>query len=90
MLFRSTPAPKSRNPVKTKRALLVASSAAPSVFARLSGDVTRLLKTAANLVGARTVGVLFIGLAAQKQQQELSKRSKKKARLLGQKLAEGK
>ncbi|MEI6757431.1 MAG: flavodoxin family protein [Chlorobium sp.] len=85
-----TPAPKSRNPVKTKRALLVASSAAPSVFARLSGDVTRLLKTAANLVGARTVGVLFIGLAAQKQQQELSKRSKKKARLLGQKLAEGK
>ncbi len=83
------PAPKSRNPVKTKRAILVASSAAPAVMARILGDVTRLLKAVANLIGARTVGILFIGLAAQKQQQELSKRSKKKARLLGQKLAEG-
>lgn len=83
-------APKSRNPAKTKRAVLVASSAAPAFFARFSGDVTRLLKVAANLVGARTIGILFIGLVAQKQHQELGKRSKAKARLLGQKLAEGK
>jgi NAD(P)H-dependent FMN reductase len=81
------PAPKSRNPKKTKRAVLVASSAAPAFLARFTGDVIRALKSAAGMLGARTIGILFVGLAAQRQHQELSSRVRKKARLFGEKLA---
>ena len=76
-------APKSRLPKKTKQALILCSSAAPSVMARFSGDVARLLKTAASMMGARVAGRLFIGLAAQQPHQELGLRAIKKARLLG-------
>jgi NAD(P)H-dependent FMN reductase len=83
------PAPKNRNPEKKKRAVLVASSAAPAFLADFTGDIMRRLKTAAGMLGARTIGTLFIGLAAQQQHQEISRRTRKKARLLGQKLAAG-
>ena len=81
------PGPKARRPEKSKRAVLVASSAAPGIIARLTGDVTKRLESAANMLGAKTIGTLFIGLAAQQQHQELSKRIIIKARKLGQKLA---
>ena len=84
-----TPAPKSRNPEKKKKAVLVASSAAPAFMARFSGDILKRLKTAASMLGASISGTLFIGLAAQSYHQELSKRTLKKAYLLGQKLAIG-
>ncbi|TLU84798.1 MAG: flavodoxin family protein [Chlorobium sp.] len=84
------PAPKARRPGKSKRAVLVASSAAPAFLARLTGDVTKRLKSAATMLGAETVGTLFIGLAAQQQHQELSKRTVNKAHKLGHKLAVGK
>ena len=84
------PAPKARRPGKSKRAILVASSAAPAILARLTGDVIKRLKYAAMLLGAKTVGTLFIGLAAQQQHQELSKRTIDKAQKLGRKLAAGK
>jgi len=82
-------APKARRPGKSKRALLVASSAAPGFLARLTGDVTKRLKSAATMLGAETVGTLFIGLAAQQKHQELSKRTIHKAHKLGHKLAAG-
>ena len=81
------PAPKNRTPKKTKKAVLVASSAAPAFIAKFTGDVTRALKSAAGMLGASTIGVLFVGLAAQQQHQELSAKVRKKARLLGEKLA---
>lgn len=80
-------APKARNPEKKRVAVLVGSSAAPAFFAKRTGDVLRLLKTAASLLGAKPVGTLFIGLAAQQQQKEISKSSKSKARVLGKQLA---
>ncbi len=83
------PAPKARRPGKSKRALLVASSAAPGFLARLTGDVTKRLKSAATMLGAETVGTLFIGLAAQQKYQKLSKRTIDKAHKLGHKLATG-
>jgi multimeric flavodoxin WrbA len=82
------PAPKSRGHVKKKKAILVGSSAAPAFFAKRSGDVLRLLKTAANLLGAKPVGTLFIGLAAQQKHKKIGKRSAGKARELGKKLVE--
>jgi NAD(P)H-dependent FMN reductase len=83
------PAPKSRNPKKTKQAVLVASSAAPAFLARFTGDVTRALQSAAGMLRAKTIGTLFVGLAAQQQHQEISNRTRKKAALLGKKLASG-
>jgi multimeric flavodoxin WrbA len=80
------PAPKTRATHRNKRAVVVASCAAPAILARLSTRMSGLLKTAADLLGAKTVGVLFMGLSAMKQDQRLSPRQKKKARILGKKL----
>lgn len=71
-------APKVRNKQKTKRAVIVASSASQSFIARLFTRMLGLLKGVSGLLGAKTVGVLFIGLAAGEQQQALGERTKKK------------
>jgi NAD(P)H-dependent FMN reductase len=80
-------APKVRNARKEKRAVVVASSAAPAIVARLRTPMVKLLREAAGLLGARTIGVLFIGLAAGEQRHQLGERARKKARHLGQELA---
>ena len=82
-----TASPKPRARQMPRRAVLVASSSAPAFVARLAFSIVKLLKQAAALLGARTVGVLFIGLAAREKQQNLSEGVGKKARLLGRKLA---
>lgn len=80
-------APKVRNERKPKRAVVVTSSAAPSLMARLLTRTAGLLKSTSALLGAKTVGVLFIGLAAREQHQRIDEGTKNKARLLGKKLA---
>ena len=80
-------APKMRNKEKKKRALVVASSAAPSFIARLSSKLIGVLKETAGILGAKTIGVLVIGLAAREEGQQIGERTRKKARLLGKKLA---
>jgi multimeric flavodoxin WrbA len=79
--------PVMRNKLKEKRAVLVFSSAAPSILVRLLTRIAGLLKTTAAVLGAKTIGVLSIGLCAEKPDQELSQRTKTKARKLGKKLA---
>jgi len=71
---------------KPKKAVVVASSAAPSLMALLFTQTTGLLKKAAGLLGARTVGVIFVGLAAREEKQKVPERIMKKARLLGKRL----
>jgi NAD(P)H-dependent FMN reductase len=82
-------APKLRNEEKKKRAVVVASSAAPSFVARLSSKLVKLLKDAASILGAKTIEVLFIGLAAREERQQIGEKTRKKARLLGKKLVAG-
>lgn len=82
-------APKIRNRPKDKRAVVVGSSAAPSLLARYSTKLVKLLKETMGLLGAGKVDVLFIGLAAGEQHQDIGARARKKARLLGRKLASG-
>lgn len=53
---------------------------------RLSTRIVGLLKQAAGLLGARTIGVLYIGLAASEERQGITARTRKKARRLGKKL----
>ena len=81
--------PKVRAQEKSRRAVVVISSAAPSIMVRLRTGIVGLMKTAAELLGARTIGVLTIGIAARAQKQGISERALKKARLLGRKLVSG-
>ncbi len=81
-------APRKRTRENTKRAVLISSSAAPAFLARYTTRITGLLKQAADLMGARTTGVLFIGLAARKQHQDIGARARRKARRLGRKLVQ--
>ncbi len=80
-------APKIRNKRKTKRAVIVASSAAPALIARLMTGMVGLMKSAAGLLGAKTTGVLFVGLAAGEPDSDLGQRAKRKAQRLGRALA---
>jgi NAD(P)H-dependent FMN reductase len=79
--------PKMRPTGPKKRAVLVISSAAPSLLARLMTKMVGLLKTAANVLGAKPIGVLWIGLAAGEAKQDIGERARKRARRLGRKLA---
>ncbi len=78
--------PKVRDDIKTKRAVIVVSSAAPSFLARVSSKMVKLLKDSAGLLGARTVGTLYIGLAAMDKGQQISVRTTQKAGSLGKRL----
>jgi multimeric flavodoxin WrbA len=80
-------APQVRSKQKQKRAVLVVSSVAPSIIARLFTQIIKLLKTVSGLLGARTIGVLFIGLAAGDKQQGIGEPARKRAHNLGKKLA---
>ncbi len=79
--------PKVRNRQRDKRALLVTSSAAPSFLVRLQAGSTGMLRQAANLLGAKTTGILSIGFAATMKQPVLTERTRARARALGRKLA---
>jgi len=81
------PAPKMRNPVPNKRALLVVSSAAPALITRWLTATAGILRKGAAFLGARAIGTLFIGLAAGQAHRELSTGVLRKARKMGKKLA---
>jgi hypothetical protein len=80
-------APKFRTQ-RPKRAVMISSSAAPALLSRLTTQIIPLMKKAAKTLGAKTVGVLFIGVATP-QKPLLREGAKKKARALGRKLAAG-
>jgi len=80
-------APKVRNKEKRKRAVIVAASAAPAILSRLSSKMVGLMEDAAGLLGAKPIGVLFIGMAAREQRQEIGAGTRQKARRLGKQLA---
>ena len=79
-------APKGRNAKVDKKAVLVASSAAPGIFIPLATGASRALKSTAALFGAKTVGRLWIGLVGDEPHPTLSARNRERARRLGRKL----
>jgi menaquinone-dependent protoporphyrinogen IX oxidase len=80
------PIPKLRNTQPHKKAVLVSSSAAPAWMGRFLSGAMRSLKNLAEMLGAKPVGVLWVGLVDPKENQ-LSDRIVRKAQKLGQKLA---
>ena len=79
-------APEIRNTKRTKKAVLISSSAAPGWYSRIFTNAMKSLKGLARLFGAKPVGTLFLGLINVEEVQ-LSKKIKRKARILGEKLA---
>ncbi len=79
--------PKVRNRRRDKRALLVTSSAAPAFLVRMQAGSTGMLKQAANLLGAKTTGIMSIGFAATMEKPVLTERTRARARALGRDLA---
>lgn len=79
-------APQMRMKRKDKPAVVVASSAAPSLLARLATRIVGLLRQSVDAMGCRTIGVLFIGLAARQPKQTLGERTARRARRLGRAL----
>lgn len=79
--------PKLRAKARPRKALLVATSAAPGFFIPLATGAPRALRVAAKMVGAKPVGMLWIGLTAGKPDYALSESAHKRARQMGAMLA---
>ncbi len=82
--------PKGRIKKPTKKAVLVSSSACPEFLARLMlrGGL-RILKVAAQCVGARVVNTVFVGLVPGKDDDQLTEKEKRRAYAAGLKLMSG-
>lgn len=81
----NAPGPKLRNPQRNKKAILVSSSAAPAFIARFLTGTMKALKELAKMLGAKPVGVLWVG-TVNSNPIELSDKVKRKAKHLAHKL----
>lgn len=81
--------PRNRPQPRRKRAVVVASCAAPAWAGRYLTNTVKTLKRAAKLLGARQVDTLFMGSVAREPKEDLGDKIKTRARRLGQRLASG-
>lgn len=82
----NSPAPREREGIRKRPSILVSSSAAPAWMGRLFSGALGALKQWSKLLGAKPVGVLWIGLV-NKEKISISESKRRKARKLGEKLA---
>ncbi len=80
------PAPKFRKSHATKKAILIASCAAPGLMSRLFFTTLKQLKITAKTIGARPVGSAFIGHSAQQEHPPLPEQAMKRVQRLVEKL----
>lgn len=69
-----------------KKAVLITSSAMPSIMARLMTVSLKGLKLGTKMIGAKPVATIFIGLSAMQENKELHKRVLRKAQSSADKL----
>lgn len=79
--------PRARSRRQTRKAALVASSAMPGFLIPLATGAAKALRLTAKMLGAKSVGTLWIGLAAGEPQHPLSARTLARARRIGLRLA---
>jgi hypothetical protein len=79
-------APKPRKKHPTRKAALVASCSAPGVLIPILTGAARALRVSAEILGAKPVGKLWIGLVGQKPHHQLSARTLAHARRIGMRL----
>jgi NAD(P)H-dependent FMN reductase len=80
-------APVARTKERPRKAVLVTSSAMPGFLIPMATGAARALRLTASMLGARPIGRLWIGLAAQTPFQPLSPHAVERARRLGVSLA---
>jgi hypothetical protein len=83
------PGPRIRDPVLTRKAVLVTSTAMPSFLARFFTRAGKSLKETARLLGARPVAMIWVGLSAQRDRPILPARVAGRCRRAGARLARG-
>ncbi|NQT38228.1 MAG: flavodoxin family protein [Planctomycetes bacterium] len=81
--------PKMRRKAKTRKAVLITSSAMPGAMVRMLTGAPRALRLMAATMGAKPVATVLAGLSAKRQQNSPSERLLRKARAAGRKLAGG-
>jgi len=81
--------PAFRRKAGGKKAVLITSSAMPSLLARFLTGALRALRLTAKSLGARVAGTLFIGVSSMEEKPRLSAWDKRLAEKLGRKLAAG-
>ena len=79
-------APKFRKKKATKKAILIASSAAPGFMGRMFYATLKQLKMTSKTVGAKPIGSIFIGLMSQQEQPKLPAKAQERVRTLVRKL----
>jgi hypothetical protein len=78
--------PKPRSKELPRKAVLIASMAAPSFLMSIATGAPRALRVTAQCLGARPVAKLWIGLAAQSAKPRLAESMLRRARKIGQEL----
>jgi NAD(P)H-dependent FMN reductase len=76
--------PKPRSEELRRKAVLIASLAAPGFLLPLATGAPRALRSAARCLGARPVATLWVGLSAQSATPQISERVLRRARRIGQ------
>jgi multimeric flavodoxin WrbA len=79
--------PKARQKRSSRKAVLVATSGMPGFMIPLFTGVGGTLRRAAQMLGAKPVGKMWIGLSAMEPRHPLSARTRERARRIGWKLA---
>lgn len=80
-------APRARTRRRPRKAVLVASAAMPAIFIPFATGAARALRLTAKVLGAKTVGAMWLGLVAYAPNTPLSNRTRQRARRLGWRLA---
>ena len=79
-------APKLRKKKATKKAILIASSAAPGFMGRMLYATVDQLKVTAKTIGAKPVGSVFVGSMSQQEHPELPDKVQERVRSMIRKL----
>lgn len=81
------PSPRARQKKPSRKAVLVATSGMPGFMIPIFTGVGTTLRRAAQLLGAKPVGTMWIGLSAMEPKHPLSARNLTRARRIGWRLA---
>jgi multimeric flavodoxin WrbA len=81
----NTPALRTR--LQPRKAVLIASAGMPGFLIPLATGAARALRLSSQMLGARPIAKLWVGLAAGEPHHLLSKRTRQRARRIGWKLA---
>ena len=79
-------APNFRRKKATKKAILIASSAAPGFMGRLLYATLKQLKMTAKTIGAKPIGSVFVGLMSQQEHPKLPDKVQERVRTMVRKL----